>query len=274
MYINHVFTLQSKIYFTFQSQSILHSESNVDWLSAILETQQQQFEQIWIIQISKGVIILHSFVWFPTCMLPSLDGNLARMWYHKTRTTFHRLCTDLHNLKICLDSKKDQLIKFNNKCMHNHLNPILKQLTYLSLKVLGRCIFMKKWNFVKFVYSSTRVVLFWGKSKMYIKVTPDVKISSWIYDAIYGIRKPNSQSLKFHKRKVVYANLCKFLVPKLHLNGKTNVTLYTVYVWDISEKLCKIKTKLVRFDQGPGGYDPQHQHCNSTCIWRKVLWII
>ena len=110
--------------------------------------------------------------------------------------------------------------------------PYFKTINIPKSKSTGKMYFHEKWNFVKFVYSSTRVVLFWGKSKiLYIKVTPDVKISSWIYDAIYGIRKPNSQSLKFHKRKVVYANLCKFMVPKLHLNGKTNVTLYTVYMY-------------------------------------------
>ena len=87
------------------------------------------------------------------CMSPSLDGGMTESVISQENNSQLTLYIEFHTQKI-LGISIVQLIKFNHKCMHNHLSPI----TYLhvSIKVVGRCIFMKSENFVKFVYSSIR----------------------------------------------------------------------------------------------------------------------
>ena len=89
-----------------------------------------------------------------------------------------------------------QLIKFNHKCMHNQLSPNI----YLSIKVEGRCIFMKSENFMKFLYSSIR--------KLYCC---DITVISTVPPERAAYKKW-TRTLKNHSSWLDYPNLPKLLL--------------------------------------------------------------
>ena len=85
------------------------------------------------------------------CMSPSLDGTMPESVISQENNSPLTLYIEFHYFIFSWISKV-QLINFNHKCMHNHLSHNM----YLSIKVEGRCIFMKSKHVVKFVYSSIR----------------------------------------------------------------------------------------------------------------------
>ena len=90
---------------------------------AISETQRQFFLQIWIIHLREQIINF--------CMSPPMDGNLPGTVILSTRD------------QLSIDSSS---IKLNHKCTLNHLSPI------------GKIFVHEKCNFVKFVFSSIRLL--------------------------------------------------------------------------------------------------------------------
>ena len=83
------------------------------------------------------------------CMSPSLDGTLPESVISQENNSPLTLYIELHNFLSFLgyqwSSSSGSII---NACT------IILALTYLSIKVEGRHVFMKSTNFVNFVYSS------------------------------------------------------------------------------------------------------------------------
>ena len=72
-------------------------------------------------------------------MLPSLDGTMPESVISEENNSPLTLYTAFYNFIFYWISIV-QLIKFNHKCMHNHLSPN----TYLSIKVFGKMHFHEK----------------------------------------------------------------------------------------------------------------------------------
>ena len=72
------------------------------------------------------------------CMLPSLDRTLPESLISHKNNSPLALYTDFHNFQIFLISIV-RLIKFNHKCIHNHLSPYIPK-----YKSRGKICFHKK----------------------------------------------------------------------------------------------------------------------------------
>ena len=85
------------------------------------------------------------------CMSPSLDGILPEYVISQEDNSPLTLYIDFHNFFIC----RGYQYSFWSNSIINACT-IISDLTYLSIKEEGRCIFMKSEIFYKFVYSSIR----------------------------------------------------------------------------------------------------------------------
>ena len=102
----------------------------IGWVESNIRNQQYIFEQIWIIHLSELKICRVLYV-----ALSGWNSTMQNLWFHK-RTILHWLCRPTYIYKIlnCSWVSIVQLIKFNHKCMHNHLSPnIIREGRYLFI---------------------------------------------------------------------------------------------------------------------------------------------